>query len=42
MKIVTAAEMRDIDRGTTGRFGVSSLALMENAGAAVADLVLSH
>ncbi|HEV2718209.1 MAG TPA: NAD(P)H-hydrate epimerase, partial [Terriglobales bacterium] len=42
MKIVTAAEMRDIDRATSDRFGVHSLTLMENAGAAVADFVLSH
>ena len=39
MKIVTAAEMRAIDRATSERFGVSSLTLMENAGAAVADIV---
>src|SRR4051794_20090188 len=37
MKIVTAAEMREIDRITTERFGVPSLTLMENAGGAVAD-----
>lgn len=42
MKIVTAEEMRAIDRATSERFGVPSLALMENAGAAVADYVLSH
>jgi hydroxyethylthiazole kinase-like uncharacterized protein yjeF len=42
MKIVTAAEMRAIDRVTSERFGVPSLTLMENAGAAVADYVLSH
>src|ERR1700678_4245363 len=42
MKIVSAEEMRAIDRATTERFGVPSLALMENAGAAVADYVLSH
>src|SRR5207245_1782031 len=42
MKIVTAAEMRDIDRATSQRFGVPSLTLMENAGAAVADLVVSR
>jgi ADP-dependent NAD(P)H-hydrate dehydratase / NAD(P)H-hydrate epimerase len=39
MKIVTAAEMREIDRITTERFGVPSLTLMENAGGAVADFV---
>ncbi len=42
MKIVTAAEMREIDRATSERFGVSSLTLMENAGAAVAAFVLSQ
>jgi len=39
MKIVTAAEMREIDRATSERFGVPSLTLMENAGTAVADFV---
>jgi ADP-dependent NAD(P)H-hydrate dehydratase / NAD(P)H-hydrate epimerase len=42
MKIVSAKEMRGIDRVTSERFGVPSLTLMENAGAAVADYVLSH
>src|SRR6266436_7025015 len=42
MKIVTAQEMREIDRATSERFGVPSLTLMENAGGAVADYVLSH
>jgi len=32
MKIVSAAEMREIDRVTSDRFGVPSLTLMENAG----------
>jgi NAD(P)H-hydrate epimerase len=40
MKIVSAAEMREIDRVTSERFGVPSLTLMENAGSAVADFVL--
>ena len=39
MKIVSAAEMREIDRVTSERFGVPSLTLMENAGTAVADFV---
>jgi len=39
MKIVTAAEMREIDRSTTERFGIPSLSLMDNAGSAVADFV---
>ncbi len=42
MKIVTAAEMREIDRVTSEKFDVPSLTLMENAGAAVAEFVLSH
>jgi hydroxyethylthiazole kinase-like uncharacterized protein yjeF len=42
MRIVSAEEMRAIDRATSERFGVPSLTLMENAGAAVADYVLSH
>ena len=41
MKIVTASEMREIDRVTSERFGVPSLTLMENAGSAVAEFVLS-
>jgi len=42
MKIVTAEEMRAIDRATSERFGVPSLTLMENAGRAVAEHVLEH
>lgn len=42
MKIVSAAEMREIDRITSERFGVPSLTLMENAGTAVSDFVLSQ
>jgi len=41
MKIVSTAEMREIDRSTSERFGIPSLTLMENAGAAVACFVLS-
>ncbi len=41
MKIVSAAEMREIDHATSERFGVPSLTLMENAGSAVARFVLS-
>src|SRR2546428_8725054 len=33
MKILSAAEMREVDRLTTERFGVPSLLLMENAAA---------
>jgi NAD(P)H-hydrate epimerase len=42
MKIVTADEMRAIDRATSERFGVPSLSLMENAGTAVADFVMAQ
>lgn len=40
MKILTADEMRAVDRVTTERYGIASLALMRNAGAAVARFVL--
>src|SRR6516165_7493618 len=42
MKITTAAEMRDIDRASTEKFGVPSLTLMENAGSAVAQFILEN
>jgi hydroxyethylthiazole kinase-like uncharacterized protein yjeF len=42
MKIATASEMREIDRATSQRFGVASLTLMENAGTAVAEFVVSQ
>jgi NAD(P)H-hydrate epimerase len=42
MKIVTAAEMREIDRLTTEKYGVPSLTLMENAGSAVAEFAQKH
>jgi NAD(P)H-hydrate epimerase len=42
MKIVSAAEMREIDRATSERFGVPSLTLMENAGGAVAEFALER
>jgi len=42
MKIVTAAEMREIDRITTEKYGLPSLALMENAGSAVARFALEQ
>lgn len=37
MKIVSAAEMGEIDRATSEKFGVPSTTLMENAGVAVAE-----
>lgn len=42
MKALTAAEMREVDRLTTERYGVPSLQLMENAGKHVAETVLRH
>ncbi len=42
MKITTAAEMREIDRATSERFGVPSLTLMENAGSAIAQFILEE
>jgi len=41
MKIVTSAEMREIDRLTSEQFGVPSLTLMESAGSAVAEFTLA-
>ena len=41
LKIVTSAEMREIDRLTSEQFGVPSLTLMENAGSAVAEFTLA-
>jgi NAD(P)H-hydrate epimerase len=40
MKALTAAEMREVDRLTTERYGIPSLQLMENAGKHVANAVL--
>jgi ADP-dependent NAD(P)H-hydrate dehydratase / NAD(P)H-hydrate epimerase len=39
MKALTAAEMREVDRQTTDRYGVPSLELMENAGLSVAQFI---
>ena len=41
MKILTAAEMREVDRLTTARYRVPGLTLMENAGKSVAELILA-
>jgi len=40
MKALTAAEMREVDRLTTERYGISGTQLMENAGKSVAEFVL--
>src|ERR1700733_9828689 len=39
MKILTAAEMKEVDGLTTARYRVPSLALMENAGRSVAEFI---
>jgi len=39
MRILTAAEMREVDRLTTRNHGVPSLTLMENAGKSVAEFI---
>lgn len=39
MKILTAAETRDVDRLTTERYSILSLTLMENAGLGVAEFI---
>ena len=41
MKILTAAQMREVDRRTTAERGIPSLILMENAGARVFEF-LAH
>jgi NAD(P)H-hydrate epimerase len=42
MKILTAAQMREVDRRTTEQHGVPSLQLMENAGARVVECLVAH
>jgi hydroxyethylthiazole kinase-like uncharacterized protein yjeF len=39
MKILTAAEMREVDRLSTERHGIAGLTLMENAGKSVAEFL---
>jgi len=39
MKILTAAEMREVDRLTTEQYGIASLTLMENAGHGIAEFI---
>jgi ADP-dependent NAD(P)H-hydrate dehydratase / NAD(P)H-hydrate epimerase len=40
MKVLTAAEMREVDRQTTARFGIPGLQLMELAGQQVCEVIL--
>ena len=40
MKILSVAEMREVDRLTTERYGIPSITLMENAGASVAEFIV--
>ncbi|HJQ38183.1 MAG TPA: NAD(P)H-hydrate dehydratase [Thermoanaerobaculia bacterium] len=42
MKILTADQMRNIDRRAIERFGVPSIVLMENAAIAVVDAIFAH
>jgi ADP-dependent NAD(P)H-hydrate dehydratase / NAD(P)H-hydrate epimerase len=42
MKILTAGEMREVDRLTSERYGILSLTLMENAGKSVADFMAAR
>src|SRR3989442_15850170 len=42
MKVLTATQMREIDRLTSEQFGVPSLQLMENAGARVVEFLIEH
>ena len=42
MKILTAEQMRNVDRRATDRFGIPSLVLMENAAIAVVDAIFEH
>lgn len=39
MKILTVAEMREVDRLSTERYGIPSMTLMENAGRGVAEFL---
>ncbi len=42
MKILTAEQMKSIDRRATDRFAIPSLMLMENAAMAVVDAIFEH
>ncbi|HKF54994.1 MAG TPA: NAD(P)H-hydrate epimerase, partial [Blastocatellia bacterium] len=39
MKVLTSAQMREVDRLTTERYGIPGLQLMENAAIAVVDSI---
>src|SRR5262249_58859859 len=39
MKVLTAAQMRDVDRLTTERYGLPGIQLMENAASSVVDAI---
>ena len=39
LKVLTAMQMKDVDRLTTERYGIPSLDLMENAARAVAGVI---
>src|SRR4051794_37137035 len=39
LKVLTAAQMREVDRLTTERYGIPSIILMENAAHAVARVI---
>jgi ADP-dependent NAD(P)H-hydrate dehydratase / NAD(P)H-hydrate epimerase len=39
VKVLTAAQMREADRLTTERYGISGTQLMENAGTAIAEFL---
>ena len=42
MKILTAAQMREVDRLSTERYAIPSAQLMENAGARFVQILLSQ
>src|SRR3954470_24985088 len=42
MHILTAAQMKSIDRRATERFGIPSIVLMENAAIAIVDAIGEH
>lgn len=42
MKILTAAEMREVDRLTSQQYAIASLTLMENAGHSIAEFIRSR